>query len=72
MLEGGISRTAALEITVDADASRKLTEELADFLEDVPLPVDFGIIVIGSATDGEILVVKPDLKLITLPKSIKT
>jgi len=52
---GGGSRSASIQLTVDADASRELTEALSDFLDDVPLPVDFGIVVVGRVPDGEIL-----------------
>jgi hypothetical protein len=55
--EGGASRSASVQLTVDADASRELTESLSGFLEDVPLPLDFGIIVIGRIDDGEILAI---------------
>jgi len=55
MVNDGISRTASVQLTVDADASRVLTEALSDFLEELPLPLDFGIIVVGRISDGEIV-----------------
>ena len=54
---GGGSRDASIEVTVDAEASRELTDALADFLDDVPLPVDFGIIVLGRVPDGEVVAI---------------
>jgi hypothetical protein len=50
--------TAALDLSVDATASRELTERLGGFTESrVDVPVDFGIVVIGRVPDGEILAV---------------
>ena len=55
MVDESVSRSASVQLSVDADASRQLTDALSDFLGDVPLPIDFGIIVVGRITDGEIL-----------------
>jgi hypothetical protein len=49
------SETASLRITVDADASRFLTGALAAFADDLPLDLDFGMVVVGRIPDGEIV-----------------
>jgi hypothetical protein len=49
------SRTAALQLGVDAGASQELTERLGDYLDRLPLPVDFAVLVVGRVPDGQIL-----------------
>lgn len=49
------SRTASVQLTVDAAASEELTARLRSYLDGLPLDVDFGILVVGRIPDGEIL-----------------
>jgi hypothetical protein len=49
------SRTASLRLSVDADASRSLTETLADFVDRLPLGVASGMVVLARIPDGEIV-----------------
>lgn len=49
------SRTASLRLSVDSHASRSLTETLADFVDELPLEVAFGMVVLARIPDGEIV-----------------
>ncbi|MGD8322100.1 MAG: hypothetical protein PVJ02_16745 [Gemmatimonadota bacterium] len=51
------SSTSSLRLSVDSDASRGLTRGLSSFVKDLPLDVDFAIVVLGRIPDGEILAV---------------
>ncbi len=56
--EGRVSPDAAVELSVNAEASMELTEMLRSFLEsEVDLPLDFGVMVIGRIPDGEVMAV---------------
>jgi hypothetical protein len=49
------SRTASVQLSVDAAASEDLTARLGSYLDDLPLPVDFAVLVVGRIPDGQIL-----------------
>lgn len=49
------SRTAAIQLGVNAAASEDLTTRLGAYLDDLPLPIDFAVLVVGRIPDGEIL-----------------
>ncbi len=49
------SSTASVQLGVDAAASEDLTERLGAYLDGLPLPVDFAVLVVGRIPDGEIL-----------------
>ncbi len=55
MAGSGPSATATLHLSVDAEASRNLTEALRTYVDDLPLELDFGMVVVGRVPDGEIL-----------------
>ncbi len=48
---------AGLVLTLSERASRILTAELRDFVDDLPLPVEFGTVVLARIPDGAILAV---------------
>ncbi len=53
---GGVSSTASIRLSVRGEASADLTSRMAAFLrEEVPLPLDFGIMVLARIPDGEIV-----------------
>jgi len=55
---GRVPSDAAVELSVSAEASLDLTEELNAFLQSqVDLPLDFGTVVLARVPDGEILAV---------------
>ncbi len=49
------SRTASVQLGVDAAASEELTARLRAYLDDLPVPVDFATLVVARIPDGEIL-----------------
>jgi len=54
----GISPTASIDLSVNAEASADLTARLNDFVErEIELPLDFGMLVLARVPDGEIVAI---------------
>jgi hypothetical protein len=52
-----VSSTAAINLSVNAEASADLTSRLAAFVEEeIDLPLDFGMVILARVPDGEIVV----------------